>query len=69
MNSDTSKGLFTGLLVGAAVGSVIALLYAPRSGAETRQIVKSKASELKEKATKVVGKFRGSSGSSEQNEA
>jgi gas vesicle protein len=45
-------GLSTGtaLLVGMAVGAGIALLYAPRSGRETRQQLSTGANRLREKA-------------------
>jgi len=38
MKSGTS--FITGLLAGVAVGGVIALLYAPQSGKETREKIK-----------------------------
>jgi gas vesicle protein len=45
-------GLSTGtaLLVGMAVGAGIALLYAPRSGRETRQQLSTGANRLRERA-------------------
>jgi gas vesicle protein len=58
MNKDSSTGFISGVLVGAAVGAVIALLYAPQPGAETRRIVKEKALEVKEKAVKAAGKIK-----------
>ncbi|MBI2958310.1 MAG: YtxH domain-containing protein [Chloroflexi bacterium] len=42
----SSKGLGIGLLFGAAVGLVIGLLYAPRPGQETRELVKERAQEI-----------------------
>ena len=36
----------TGLLAGAAIGGVIALLYAPKSGKETREDLKHKLTDL-----------------------
>ncbi|HNW57995.1 MAG TPA: YtxH domain-containing protein [Bacteroidales bacterium] len=36
----------TGLLAGAAIGGIIALLYAPKSGKETRQDLKRKLEDL-----------------------
>ncbi len=58
MNRDTANGFFSGLLMGAVIGAAIGLLYAPQSGPETRRIVKEKAAEIKEKATKAVGKIK-----------
>jgi gas vesicle protein len=58
MNKDKAKGFAIGLLVGAVIGGVIALLYAPKTGKETRQLVKDKVTEVvdavKEKTTEVV---------------
>ena len=58
MNKDNAIGLVIGLLAGAAAGGVIALLYAPRSGKESRQLISEKAGEvteiLKEKAEDVI---------------
>ncbi len=31
-----------GLLIGAAVGATVALLYAPKSGKETREIIRTR---------------------------
>jgi len=42
-----SPGSFiTGLLAGAAIGGVIALLYAPQSGKETREKLRQKYNDL-----------------------
>ena len=38
-----------GFLVGGIAGAVVALLYAPASGEETRTVIKDKAIELKDK--------------------
>ena len=46
MNKDMAKGFGIGLLVGAVIGGVIALLYAPKTGKETRQLIKDKATEV-----------------------
>lgn len=46
-----SKGKFAlGAVVGAAVGAVVGILTAPKSGKETREDIKTKASEAKDKA-------------------
>ena len=58
MNKDCAIGFGIGLLSGAVIGGVIALLYAPKTGMETRQLIKDKASEVvdvvKEKTTGAV---------------
>lgn len=44
------KGFTLGVVVGSAIGAVVALLTAPKSGKETREDLKVKANEMKEKA-------------------
>ena len=47
----SKKGKFgLGLLLGAAVGAVAGILTAPKSGKETREDIKRKASEIKSDA-------------------
>lgn len=49
MSKNKSTGAFIGgLLVGSAIGTIIGLLIAPRSGRETRQILKKSAEALPE---------------------
>jgi len=59
MNKDCAIGFGIGLLSGALIGGVIALLYAPKTGKETRQLIKDKATEvvdaIKGKTSEVVG--------------
>ena len=43
-----------GMLIGGLVGAVIALLYAPSSGEETRAEIRQKAIELQKRATKTA---------------
>ncbi|MBE9463605.1 YtxH domain-containing protein [Dyadobacter subterraneus] len=43
-----SAGFATGLFIGAAIGALAALLYAPKSGEETRQQLKDLADEQKD---------------------
>ena len=43
-------GIVAAFAVGALVGAGIALLYAPQSGRETRELLARKTRELKEKA-------------------
>jgi gas vesicle protein len=58
MNRDNGIGFGIGLLTGAVIGGVIALLYAPKSGQETRKVIKDIATEVldtaKEKTSEVV---------------
>ena len=46
MNKDRAFGFGIGLLAGAAIGAVLALLYAPKTGKETRHLIKHKANEV-----------------------
>ncbi len=43
MDRDRACGFGVGLLLGAVIGGVVGLLYAPRAGKETRQLIKDKA--------------------------
>ena len=58
MNKDHCIGFGIGLLSGALIGGIIALLYAPKTGKETRQMIKDKTTEVvdavKEKSSGVV---------------
>jgi gas vesicle protein len=44
MNKDSAIGFGIGLLTGAVIGGTLALLFAPKTGEETRQMIKDKAS-------------------------
>ena len=48
--SDKSGGLFSGLLIGTAIGAVVGVLAAPRTGKETRRVLKKSADALPELA-------------------
>jgi gas vesicle protein len=62
MNNDNAIGFGIGLLTGAVIGGVIALLYAPQSGKKTRKFLKNKATEfvdeVKEEASEVVDEVK-----------
>ncbi|MBI2869884.1 MAG: YtxH domain-containing protein [Chloroflexi bacterium] len=47
-NGTMVGGVFLGMLIGAATGLAIGFLYAPRSGKETRGMIKAKATETTE---------------------
>jgi len=46
MNKDHAIGFGIGFLTGAVIGGVIALLYAPKTGKETRQLIKDKTTQV-----------------------
>lgn len=48
MSNNRSGSFFGGLVLGSAVGTVVGLLVAPRSGKETRQVLKKSAQALPE---------------------
>jgi gas vesicle protein len=56
-NRDTTS-FFTGLILGAVVGMAIGFLYAPKSGKETRELLKEKAIAAKQKVTEVAKKVK-----------
>lgn len=45
------KGLFFGVVLGAAVGTIMGLLFAPHKGTETQQIISGKVKHALDKAT------------------
>lgn len=52
MSDKDDFGAFVfGFLVGGITGAVVALLFAPQSGEETRTMIKEKAIELRDKAS------------------
>lgn len=48
--SDRTYDYFRGLLVGGLIGAVIGILYAPKSGKETREEIGRKTEEIMAKA-------------------
>jgi gas vesicle protein len=47
---DEFGAFLVGFLVGGLSGAVVALLFAPQSGEETRALIKDKSIELRDKA-------------------
>jgi gas vesicle protein len=57
-DNGMAKGLVIGLVAGAVFGLAVGMLYAPKSGAATREILKEKAMEARDKAGELVGKVK-----------
>ena len=55
--TDRNK-VVTGLIVGALIGTVAGMLFAPKPGKETRHVVAGKAGEWRVKAGDYVGTLR-----------
>ena len=53
-NSTPVGGFLAAFAIGALAGAGIALLYAPRSGKETRKLIAAKGRDLKGKATDAI---------------
>jgi gas vesicle protein len=53
-NDGMLRGLVIGLLAAGAVGAIVALLYAPKSGKELRADIKERADDLVEGADEYV---------------
>jgi gas vesicle protein len=47
-----TKDCFKGLIVGSLIGAALGILYAPKSGKETREGIRNSADELLEKTKK-----------------
>lgn len=51
---SAAKSVITGLLLGGALGAVAMLLYAPRSGEQTRAEIRGRAIELRDRTSETV---------------
>jgi gas vesicle protein len=52
--NNVGKGMLIGFLAGGAIGAILALLYAPKSGKELRSDIKVKADEYMGEAEKYI---------------
>jgi len=48
------KEFVLGMLIGSAVGAAVAILYAPQGGTDTRELIRHKGVEAKEKVSEVA---------------
>jgi len=51
---DEFGAFLVGFIVGGLTGAVVALLFAPQSGEETRALIKDKSIELRDKASQTA---------------
>lgn len=51
---DEFGAFLVGFIVGGLTGAVVALLFAPQSGEETRAMIRDKSIELRDKATQTA---------------
>jgi gas vesicle protein len=56
VNGTYTRGFLVGAVVGGAVGAVLALLFAPKSGRELRRDIADKTGELYDKASHYISK-------------
>lgn len=50
MSKERNSGIVLGLLAGAAIGSLLGVLFAPEKGTETRKKLRRKAEDLRDEA-------------------
>jgi gas vesicle protein len=58
MAKDTSGSMMVAFVIGALTGAAVALLFAPATGEETRELLGQKAREGKAKAREAVDQGR-----------
>ena len=54
INATHVSGILVALSIGALAGVGLTLLYAPRSGKKTRELITDKGRELKDKAEEAI---------------
>ena len=57
-DKESSSNFLVGFIIGAIAGVAIGFLYAPKSGKETRALLKEKAKEVKGKASEITGRIK-----------
>ncbi len=57
-DKDSGSSFAIGFLIGAIAGVAVGFLYAPKTGKETRAMLREKADEIKEKADEVTVKAK-----------
>lgn len=54
VNKGSAEGFGIGLLVGAVIGGILGILYAPHSGKITRGLIDEKVHEATRKAEEII---------------
>lgn len=57
-NNNVGKGLLVGFIAGGVVGAVMALLYAPKSGREFRDDIRSRTDDYLDEADRYIAEAR-----------
>ncbi len=52
---DSGNSFLIGFIIGAIAGVAVGFLYAPKSGKETRTLLKEKIGEVRGKASELMG--------------
>ena len=60
--ADRDGNSFLWFLAGVGIGAVVGVLYAPRSGEETREVIRSKAEEGRDRVRQQARKVREQAG-------
>ena len=55
-DKEGSSSFLMGFILGALAGVAVGFLYAPKPGKETRDLLKEKTGEFKEKAGEVISR-------------
>ena len=58
MSRERNSGIVLGILAGAAIGSLLGVLFAPEKGVETRRKLRRKAEDLRDEALDHYEHFR-----------
>ena len=58
MSKDNSGTVMVAFVIGALTGAAVALLFAPASGEETRELISRKARESRDKAREAMEEGR-----------
>ena len=59
MSRERNSGIVLGILAGAAIGSLLGVLFAPEKGVETRRKLRRKAEDLRDEALERYEKISG----------